>query len=131
MWPQAPDPQFSRRTLWRILVVLLSVFAIFVAWQLAMWWGLMIPFFWGVAICMSMRSGMDQASPEAWNRRTSRVISFAVQVFLILILFAPALVLLAVAKIPAALAWVWIILLGFILAQDLYSRVRGPLRDHP
>lgn len=96
-----------------------------------MWWGLAIPFFWGAAIYMSMRSGIDQASPEAWNRKTSRNVSVGVQMFTILIVFAPALVLLALANVPATLAWAWIIVLGFTTSHCIYSRLRGPTTARP
>lgn len=131
MWPRAPDPQSLRRILCWVLGAALSLFAIAIAWQWAMWWGLAIPFFWGVAIYMSMRSGIDQASSAAWNRKTSRAVSVGVQVFTILIVFAPALVLLALANVPATLAWGWIIVIGFTMTHWLSNRLRGPIQARP
>jgi len=125
MSPRIPLPTLMGRAGHLLLCAVVTVVAISVAWHFWKWSGLAIPFLWGAAILLAMRSGIERAPPEAWERTDSRGISIAVKSCFFLIVFAPVVIPAVCGDLIAAAAWLWITVIGFSLSHLLYRRLRG------
>jgi len=121
-------PPSVSRALYLTLSVALTSLAIPIAWHFWRWSGLAIPFLWGATILLAMRFAIEQTPSAARERTASRVVSIGVKLRFFAFIFAPAIFPVVCADLIAALAWIWIIVLGFNISDVAYKRFRGHIR---